>query len=129
MRRPRPVSVLLGLALAACATSPGYRPSAVTVPPAFRETARDTTTQAPLPPAAVAPDTAVPVVPPDSERTVRAVDQATYWRALGATTLDRLMGELLRANLDVRSALARVRGARAPRAPRPPWIWRPPSPW
>jgi len=115
MRRPRPVSVLLGLALAACATSPAYRPSTVTVPPAFRETARDTTTQAPLPPAAVAPDTAVPVVPPDSERTVKAVDQATYWRALGDTTLDRLMGELLRANLDVQSALARVRGARAAR--------------
>lgn len=115
MRRPRALSGFLGLALAACATSPAYRPSAVAVPPAFRETARDTTTQAPLPPAAVAPDSAVPVVPPDSERTVGAVDQATYWRALGDTTLDRLIGEVLRVNLDVRSAMARVRGARAAR--------------
>jgi len=113
MRNPRTAATLLSLALAACATSPGYRPSDVPVPPAFRETTRDTTSAAAVPaPAAAAPDTAVPAVPPEA---AGPVDQARYWRALGDTTLDRLVAELLRTNLDVQAALARVRGARAAR--------------
>jgi multidrug efflux system outer membrane protein len=113
MRNPRSVATLLSLALAACATSPGYRPSDVPVPPAFRETTRDTTSAPAVPaPAAAAPDTTGPVVPPEA---AGPVDQARYWRALGDTTLDRLVAELLRTNLDVQAAVARVRGARAAR--------------
>ena len=56
MHRPRGLSVLVGLAVTACATAPAYRPSAVPVPPTFRETARDTTNPAAVPPAAVRPD-------------------------------------------------------------------------
>jgi NodT family efflux transporter outer membrane factor (OMF) lipoprotein len=39
-----------------------------------------------------------------------------FWARLGDTTLTRLIGEALRANLDIRAAQARVRGARAARA-------------
>jgi NodT family efflux transporter outer membrane factor (OMF) lipoprotein len=56
----------------------------------------------------------VPVVT-GPEPTSGSVDQASYWRALNDTTLDRLIVELLRSNLDVRSALARLRGARGAR--------------
>jgi outer membrane protein, multidrug efflux system len=41
--------------------------------------------------------------------------ELAFWRQLGDTTLNRLMGEALRANQDVRAAEARVRGARAAR--------------
>src|SRR5690242_7179048 len=110
----RAQSAVLAVLLAACA-SPGYRSSTVPVPAAFRETARDTVrdTLVPPPPMPVS-DSAVPVVS-EPERTVGSVDQASYWRALNDTTLDRLIGELLRSHLDVRSALARLRGARAAR--------------
>jgi outer membrane protein, multidrug efflux system len=106
-------TVLLVLALAACASSPGYRSSEVPVPPAFRETTRDTLPPPAAPaPAALAPDTVVPVLPPEA---AGPVDQANYWRALGDTTLDRLLVDLLQGNLDVHAALARLRGARAAR--------------
>ena len=117
MRSPRNLSTLLSFLLAACATSPGYRASGVAVPSNFRESARDTTSIAPVPPpAAGTTDTVPPVVPSAPERAVGTVDQASYWRALGDTTLDRLMAELVRANLDVQAAAARVRGARAARS-------------
>jgi outer membrane protein, multidrug efflux system len=117
MRRLRAQSAVLAVLLAACTTSPGYRSSTVPVPAAFRESARDTardTLLPPPPPPALVSDSAVPVVT-EPERPVGSVDQASYWRALNDTTLDRLIGELLRSNLDVRSALARLRGARAAR--------------
>jgi NodT family efflux transporter outer membrane factor (OMF) lipoprotein len=117
MRRPRAQSAVLAVLFAACATSPGYRSSTVPVPAAFRESARDTardTLLPPPPPPAPVSDSAVPAVT-EPERAVGSVDQASYWRALNDTTLDRLIGELLRSNLDVRSALARLRGARAAR--------------
>ncbi len=38
-----------------------------------------------------------------------------FWRQLGDTTLDRLVGQALRANNDVRAAQASVRGARSAR--------------
>jgi NodT family efflux transporter outer membrane factor (OMF) lipoprotein len=119
MRSPHAQSAVLAVLLAACA-SPGFRSSTVPVPAAFRETARDTVRDTLVPPPPPPPpplpvsDSAVPVVS-ESERTVGSVDQASYWRALNDTTLDRLIGELLRSNLDVRSALARLRGARAAR--------------
>ncbi|HKT60632.1 MAG TPA: TolC family protein [Gemmatimonadales bacterium] len=116
MRKARVHVAVLAVALAACA-SPAYRSSAAPVPSAFRESARDTvrdTLIPPPPPPARVSDSAVPdVTTPD--RAVGSVDQASYWRALNDTTLDRLITELLRSNLDVRSALARLRGARAAR--------------
>jgi multidrug efflux system outer membrane protein len=105
------VWVVLGLA--ACG-APGYRPSDVPVPQSFRETAADTSAPAPQP-AAPADSARVPNAGQGAQRADITVDQATFWRALADTTLDRLMGEVLRANLDVRSAAARVRGARAAR--------------
>jgi NodT family efflux transporter outer membrane factor (OMF) lipoprotein len=39
----------------------------------------------------------------------------TYWEQLGDSTLSRLVGEVLRSNLDVRSARARVSAARSDR--------------
>jgi len=102
-------AILLGLiALAGCAWTPAYRPAAVELPAAFRETV----------------DTARGGVParspaaPDPRATITdavAIDTG-FWRQLGDTTLNRLIGEIVRANLDVRAARARVRGARAGRA-------------
>ena len=55
-------------------------------------------------------------VPPRAAATERRSPRpAAFWRDLRDTTLDRLIGELARANLDVRAAAARVRGARAAR--------------
>jgi NodT family efflux transporter outer membrane factor (OMF) lipoprotein len=45
-----------------------------------------------------------------------AISRTEFWRDLRDTTLDRLIGEVATANLDVRSAIARVRGARAVRS-------------
>ena len=85
---------LLSAALAGCASAPGYRPPEVSVPVAFRET-RDTIVQV-----------------PDTQTAVAAT---ASWPDVGDTTLARLMKEVLRANLDVRAAEARVRGARSAR--------------
>ncbi|MEO6057495.1 MAG: TolC family protein [Gemmatimonadales bacterium] len=119
MSKQRATAALLLLSLAACA-APGYRASGVEVPPAFREAAADTVTSpaAAMPPRpAPADSAAVPTVVPDLVAPAGPpVDQAAIWRALGDTTLDRLMKEVLTANLDVRSAAARVRGARAARS-------------
>jgi len=43
------------------------------------------------------------------------LQRAAFWRQLDDSTLDRLMDEALRANLDVGAAEARVRGARVAR--------------
>jgi multidrug efflux system outer membrane protein len=85
---------LLSAALAGCASAPGYRPPEVSVPAAFRET-RDTIVQV-----------------PDSQTAITAT---ASWPDVGDTTLARLMKEVARANLDVRAAEARVRGARSAR--------------
>lgn len=85
---------LLSAALAGCASAPGYRPPDVSVPAAFRET-RDTMVQVP--------------------DTQTAVTATASWPDVGDTTLARLMKEVVRANLDVRAAEARVRGARSAR--------------
>ena len=86
--------IVLSLALAGCATAPGYRAPEVPVPSAFRET-RDTIIETPATLTAL-PDT---VSSPD----------------LRDTTLTRLLNEAVRANLDLRAAEARVRGARSAR--------------
>ncbi|MGH7510524.1 MAG: efflux transporter outer membrane subunit [Gemmatimonadales bacterium] len=84
----------LAMAVAGCATAPGYRAPEVQVPTAFRET-RDTIIETLVPGPAV-PDT-------------------LSWPDLGDSTLTRLLKDALGANLDVRAAEARVRGARAAR--------------
>jgi outer membrane protein, multidrug efflux system len=84
----------LGLSAAGCASAPGYRASAVQVPAEFREI-KDTVVQAAPTRASAAPIT---------------------WPDLGDTTLTRLINQLTRANLDVRAAEARVRGARSARS-------------
>jgi NodT family efflux transporter outer membrane factor (OMF) lipoprotein len=51
-----------------------------------------------------------------AQRAVAAEIAATgVWEQLGDSTLSRLIGEVLRANPDIQSATARVRGARAAR--------------
>ncbi len=87
--------VLLLLLLAGCATAPGYRAPDVTLPSAFRET-RDTIVETPA--------------------AFTAVSSTGSWSELGDTTLARLIAEIARANLDVRAAEARVRGARSARS-------------
>lgn len=85
---------ILALASGACASAPSYRASEVPIPRAFRET-RDTII--------AMPDTGTPVADTGS------------WRKVGDSTLTRLINEAVRANLDVRAAEARVRGARSAR--------------
>jgi multidrug efflux system outer membrane protein len=107
MRSP---AILLAVVLTACAGAPAYRPPPVAVPAQFREPAD--------PPAgsAASPQSAPALPAPADSAVVTTVQADTMaWRALGDTTLDRLLGELARANLDVRAAEARVRGARAAR--------------
>ncbi|MDQ3138173.1 MAG: TolC family protein [Gemmatimonadota bacterium] len=121
MRKRHLSAILPVLLLVACTGAPGYRASGVEVPPAFRETGPDTISR----PAVVGPgspsltdsaaDSTVPAAAAPAPAAGAPVDQTAFWRALGDTTLDRLMGEVLRANLDVRSAAARIRGARAAR--------------
>jgi NodT family efflux transporter outer membrane factor (OMF) lipoprotein len=87
--------IFLLLSLAGCATAPGYRPPAVSVPAAFRETR----------------DTIIAIANQQS------VDSATSsWPDVGDSTLARLVKEVVHENLDVRAAEARVRGARSARA-------------
>src|SRR5690242_2826748 len=85
---------MLSLLSAACASAPAYRAPEVPVPQVFRET-RDTVFQL--------PDTGAVVA-----------DTGT-WQNVGDSTLSRLIKEAVRANLDVRAAEARVRGARSAR--------------
>ena len=112
MRKPSAPQALLMLGLAGCASAPAYRESGVEVPPRFREASTDSTPSFPATPPAPVSDTGARVVP---SAAAAIVDQTTFWRALGDSTLARLIDELLRANLDVQAAAARVRGARAAR--------------
>src|SRR4051812_40412826 len=77
-----------------CASAPGYRPPQVEVPAAFREMT-DTVI-------------ATPTAEAPGSLTVGEL-------GVGDTTLARLIQEAVRANLDVRAAEARVRGARSAR--------------
>src|SRR5262245_12444242 len=97
MRNP----VLLGiLVLTACASSPAYQPPPVQVPSDFRETK-------------VSQDSSLQTVP--SVRADEGTQNAADWHELGDTTLTRLVHEVLNSNLDIRTAEARLRGARAAR--------------
>jgi len=97
--------MLLGLvALAACA--PGYQSAGAPLPASFREVS-DTTRSTSSP--AIDSGAATPVV----REQAAAAGTTDYWTQLGDTTLSRLVGEVARANLDVRSAEARVSAARS----------------
>jgi NodT family efflux transporter outer membrane factor (OMF) lipoprotein len=94
-------TIWLTLLLNACASAAAYRQPQVEIPTAFRERLDSL---APRPPSAgtvpaVAGDTVTPI--------------GEYWRALGDTTLNRLLDQALSGNLDVEAAQARIRGARA----------------
>src|SRR5689334_6911126 len=110
-RRMRSATIYsLGVfALYGCATAPGYRSPAVRAPASYREIA-DSGRVTPHTYVAVAssPTSAAPA----SDQPAVSSD---YWEKLGDSTLSRLVGEVLRANLDVRSARARVGAARSDR--------------
>src|SRR6266404_4158308 len=105
----RSAILLAFLALYGCASAPGYRSSSVRPPTSFREDPH------PLSPSPEGPH---PLSPSPSGRG-GTQDEPTvssdYWDQLGDTTLSRLVGEVLRGNLDVRSARARVSAARSDR--------------
>ncbi len=105
----RKTAIALSLVLAGCAP-PAWRRPAVEVPPAFREAGRDSSARR-----LFAPDTGGGAVARrDPAAPARVSDGA--WRELGDTTLTRLVDQALGANLDIRAAEARLRGARAARA-------------
>src|SRR5713101_8121168 len=101
-------AILLGFrALYGCASAPGYRSSSVGTPASFRGTT-DSDGSAPARYVATAASTP-PATAADSGASV------SFWEQLGDSTLTRLVGEVLRGNLDVRSARARVSAARSDR--------------
>ncbi|HXL10080.1 MAG TPA: TolC family protein, partial [Gemmatimonadales bacterium] len=103
------VSYGLGfLALSGCASAPGYRSPAVRPPASFREV-----TEAASPTDGPHPLTPSPVGRGGTQDGPAV--STDYWDQLGDTTLSRLVGEVQRANLDVRAARARVSAARSDR--------------
>jgi outer membrane protein, multidrug efflux system len=96
-------TICLTFLLNACASTAAYRSPEVRIPTAFRERLDS------LAPPAHPSTNAVPVAAADTAVV------GEYWRSLGDTTLIRLLQEALGANLDVRVAEARIRGARASR--------------
>src|SRR5438876_72255 len=95
----RSAILLAFVALYGCASAPGYRSSSVQPPTSFREDPH-------------------PLSPSPSGRggtTDGAAVSLDYWGRLADTTLSRLISEVLRGNLDVRAAQARVSAARSDR--------------
>src|SRR5256886_11236338 len=108
----RSAILLAFVALYGCATAPGYRSSSVRPPQAFRETTGDPQ------PATPSPEGPHPLSPSPVGRGGTKDEppvSADYWDQLSDTTLSRLGGEVLRGNLDGRSARARVSAARSDR--------------
>src|SRR3989442_2440957 len=108
----RSAILLAFVALYGCATAPGYRSSSVQPPQAFRETTGDPQ------PATTFPEGPHPLTPSPVGRGGTSDGPAVsldYWEQLGDTTLTRLVCEVLRGNLAVRSARARVSAARSDR--------------
>src|SRR5256886_14117473 len=103
----RSAILLAFVALYGCATAPGYRSASVQTPASFGGTTdSDGTTPARHVATATSPALAV---------TADSAPSVSYWEQLGDTTLTRLVGEVARGNLDVRSAQARVSAARSDR--------------
>ena len=99
----RKATIWLTFLLNACASTAAYRSPEVQIPTAFRERLDS------LAPRAQPSPNAVPMAAGDTAVV------GEYWRTLGDTTLVRLLQQALGANLDVRAAEARIRGARASR--------------
>src|SRR6266513_1697982 len=119
----RSAILLWFLALYGCASAPSYRSPAVQPPASFRE-ARDPGPESPGPssesPHTLSPSAEGPhPLSPSPFGRGGTMDGATassdYWDQLGDTTLSRLVGEVARGNLDVRSAQARASAARSDR--------------
>jgi NodT family efflux transporter outer membrane factor (OMF) lipoprotein len=92
------------LALYGCASSPGYKSAEVPLPASYRALS-DSSKPVPY----VAPDSTTA----KSTTHAPAGVSADFWRRLGDTTLTRLIDEVLRSNLDVEAARARVNAAGA----------------
>src|SRR5256885_17078859 len=92
----RSAILLAFVALYGCATAPGYRSASVQTPA--------------LDPHPLSPS---PFGRGGTQDGPTASSE--YWNQLGDTTLSRLVGEVARGNLDVRSAQARVSAARSDR--------------
>jgi outer membrane protein, multidrug efflux system len=97
-------SVFLFAAVGACATAPSYRAPEVQLPSTFREKLDTVPRRAAVRPAVE------PVLAVDT-----AIARDPFWLQLRDSTLIRLLQEAVRGNLDVRTAAARVSGARASR--------------
>lgn len=109
---------LLPLALAGCVSSPGYRAPETTLPAQWQALpAGEAGTAAP---ASGAPVTATPVAAtavaagPDA-RADDAAALAAWWTRFGDPVLDGLVQDALAHNLDLRTAQAQLREARAAR--------------
>ncbi len=92
----RSATLLAFLALYGCASAPSYRAFSVQAP-------------------ASGPHPLSPSPFGRGGTTDGAADSADFWQRLGDTTLSRLIGEVRRANLDLRAARARVSAARSDR--------------
>src|SRR6184192_4247765 len=119
----RSAILLWFLALYGCASAPSYRSPAVQPPASFRE-ARDPGPESPGPssesPHTLSPSAEGPhPLSPSPFGRGGTMDGATassdYWDQLGDTTLSRLVGEVSRCHLDVRTAQARASAARSDR--------------
>jgi outer membrane protein, multidrug efflux system len=99
----RKATIGLVTLLNACASAAAYRPPEVRIPAAFQQRLDSLAPRTPAP-------ARVPVVTADTGDRI-----AEHWRALGDTTLERLLERALGGNLDVQAAQARIRGARAAR--------------
>src|SRR5207244_1682965 len=95
-RLMRSATLLAFLALYGCASAPSYRAFSVQAP-------------------ASGPHPLSPSPFGRGGTMDGAADSADFWQRLGDTTLSRLIGEVRRANLDVRAARARVSAARSDR--------------
>ena len=118
----RSAILLAFVALYGCATAPGYRSPSVAQPASFREVPKSPDSVATSPegphPLAPSPEGPHPLSPSPSGRggtTEGPTAPSDYWQQLGDTTLSRLIGEVARANLDVRAARARLSAARSDR--------------
>ena len=87
-----------------CASAAAYRAPEVKLPAAFQQRMDS------LAPPTPAATNAVPDVSGDTLGRI-----ADHWRALNDTTLERLLGQVMRGSHDVAIAEARIRGARAAR--------------